>query len=373
MKPRGIWSELGFIAEKIINAWFEYRRRRTLQKMIIALLLKGGIGILFISGGTQIIYQLAFGKVLDQNTLWVGFTLIFLALAFYFIERARAKVDLPDIDFEPNGSFFEPRRLPNDKGDAKYITGRDFYITAHFRVKTGRKKVSLCRAYMIAYHEGITCAGFRRQFCLDSKQILPHGSDPALYDDRFKSKTYTHNGNYEFNPPITIKRQDVINFDVRGHFSGPFQGQGDPFEFRNAELKLIVKYVVDGETKEATFNYGTDYYQNGLDRIEAISDIPFLSNRHINFLQRQGKIAIEERDELLSVSPEIRIRAAQGGDTPMVVHNRYRTPLQTIELVQRLWNNHSTLPIYEPEAIWQTRSGKAVKWGLDRLSPKTKY
>ena len=394
MEPRNTSSELGFLTEKLIDAWFEYLRRRSLTRIVIASLLRPRIISLPSFGVVGIMLTVVCEIGVESND-WLAaicskvpdltnadfylillfFVPIFLGLVLYFIEKARAKIDLPDIDFEPNRSFFEPECHPGDPKEAKYIDHRPFYITAHFMVKTGHKKVALCRVAMIAYDRGITCLGFRKQFYLGSEQILPYYSDPALYDDRSKSETYTHDGNYEFNPPITIEELGVINFSVRRKFSGPFPDQGAPIDFVNAELKLIVKYVVDGETKEATFNYSTNYSNpKRFARIETISDIPYFSNREINFLQRRGKMTIEERDSLLSVDPELRIRAMEGGYTKsMEVFNQYGVLPKTFELMQRLWSEYSTLPRYNPEAIWQTRRGKAVKWVLDYLSPKTKF
>lgn len=340
MNRRKYRNEIDVVIGELIHAILDYWLNRPLTRAVIMTLLTGGIGCLGVS---------PIWAFIDKNMTWFepvsfvsGGTLIALGLGIYGWDRFKGIG--PEMRLEPNSSFFEAHKRSGDKGDPKYIVGRGFSITAYVTILAQRKKVFIRHVALFAFDRGIHCLPMTQSVCVDGQRVKL-------------------TGDYDIEPALALSVHKPVVLEIQRDFGPPFMGRGAPIDFGNAELLMTVDYMVAGKSRPREFCFSSDYNRCSLNVINAISDIPYLNDRDLAFWHRKEVITTGERDALLALNSETRLRVAESARNAGRFANNYRVALSTVKLIRSLRDRHMRcrLPKLDPNAIWRTPFGRLCR------------
>lgn len=331
-------------------------------------LLKGGVAVLSLGLVAQIVLTIVLDTAFDRTSILVGFSLIGLALIIFVIERLLSRDDRPDVDLEPVGSSFEPFRLSGDDPDAKWEEGRTFHIFSDFRLKSGNRPISLLRADVVGFHQGLGCLNLGTERRWQGERIPdPFTPIPPSHHPKTSDRYSVGSGSY-FEPAIEIGKSEVHRLSLRRNFGPPFHGRGAPVDFRSLELSVTIEYVVSGQTKRTKFSYRAETEMRSLIRISSLSEVRYFSDRELNFYRKKGVLTQEQLELLLTVKPEIRVRSIEGSNSTAEKMNiMHGVHPDTYELLHSLYNQRETLPKFDPNAIWRTKIGRLVSFVIKKV------
>lgn len=370
MRKRIFFTEIGNMFGHVIDAIAYAVVNGRIAKFVVRTLLLGGVATLTLGPITALIYYYFTGNPLDAISIPIGAALIALAFLAFLIDRAVARYQRPEIFVEPVSSFFAPDQRPRDDTDPKYIDGNGFSITAHLRVKAGTTDLHLIKAELYGYSGGLSLLATTQSYRLWSEEILPVNAG-SIGDRRSICRSHRFDGNYHFQPAIDIPANNFIELSVTRHFYGPFQDEGAPIDFGNAQLQLCLCYDADGTTSEADFFFSSRYQVNGLTTISALGSVPYFSDREITYWYQKNAINREERDNLLNIEQEVRRHIIKSDDPEDDIFNRWRNKgvtYSSITLLKDLSRRYIELPDFDPKAIWATPHGRVGKWLIRRLT-----
>ncbi len=313
MKRRVFFTDIGNLLGALIEAIVFYLINIPPSKMVISNLLKGGVAILTLGPVTMLVYYQIFGEPIDHTAIPIGLGLITLALIIFAIDRAFAKREKPEIFVEPIASYFQTDKRVGEDGDPKFKEDRGFDITTNVRVKAGRSDLKLLKAELFGFDRGLHLFQTTQEYKLGSRRIIGVCEDPDMWREPV-CDAHRVDGDYVLQPAITIAANDFIDFSVSRHFHGPYAGRGAPIDFNKAELKLHLQYVVDGATKSDKFYFVSNYNTNGLATIPTLSTVSYFSDRQVAYWYQKKDITAGERDALLEIDPEIRVRILEGDE-----------------------------------------------------------
>lgn len=366
MKRKAYLTEIGNLLGDVIEAAAYILVHKPLLKTMVRILLVGGVTALTVTPLTLFLYKILFDEALDALSYPVGIALIALAVCLYAVDRVVAKIEKPHLAAEPVGSFFNVSRKSDDRRDAKYENDRAFSICATVRLKAGRKPVKILKVDLFGFHRGIHLFQTTQSFFLGPERIIGVDANPKSHDERVNAQ-HRIGSNYEICPPLAIANDDFVAFSVERKFGPPLPGKGAPIDFVNSELEMRVMFIVDGETRTQSFFYRSNYYANGLEPIFRISDVCYFSDRQFAFWRSRGAITEEEYAALMQVHPEVRIRLMEGDyEDSRDAHEQWGVMPSTYDLMIRLRSAIDDLPVFDPDAIWKTRTGKVSRWFISR-------
>lgn len=369
MSKRFFFTEIGNMFSHVIDAIAYYLVNTPLSKFVVRTLLLGGVAALTLGPIGALLYYVVTGNPLDTISIPIGVALISLALLVYFIDKTVAKHQKPDIFVEPIGSFFEPNRPPSYSRDPKYLDGNGFSITAHVRIKAGNTDIRVIKAELWGYTGGLSLFATTYSYRLWSKKVN-FSNSAAINIENNICQRHSIDGNYNFQPPIHITAGSYVELSVERQFHGPFQGEGAPIDFGFADLTLPVHYDADSKTKWADFYFACDYQVNGLVSIPEITKIDYFSDREIAFWSTRRVISARQRDVLIKIEQEVRLRIIKSRESEEALLNRWHdenVTYESIAILRDLSKKYCDLPRYDPNFIWNTWYGRMAHWLVGRL------
>ena len=327
-----------------------------------------GLMVIVVSAATigpisEIIARHVFDIQIDTISLPVAGSFLVIALLFYFLDLSfsnRVKLTL-----EPLHSFFKPKELNAQDDDPKYKEGNGFSISATVRIHAGKKGIAIARAQLYGFSSGLSLFATQQSYHLSGKEISG-ANTPGASEVSNGTQCHFYDGNYHFQPAIEIAANKSVELCVTRVFFGPFQDEGAPFDFRNAELKLVLEVIANGASTEEMFLLSSNYDTHGLTKISEISTSRYFSDPEIACWERHKAISSQERDMLLEIDHEVRRRIIHSRDSNDTLFARWRGKAgvapSSIELLKALAHRYGELPALDHGAISLGFLGRVSKW-----------
>ena len=216
------------------------------------------------------------------------------------------------IRLNPLDSFFKPISHKDDDEDSKHIVGRGFHISASFDVCSLFYLINITRIKVEAWHHGLSLLGAQSTFKADGNICVT-------------------DNNYNFTPRIVVEEKCVKHISITRKFYPPYQGRGTPFKYRNAELQIVIEFVVEGIPFIKNFYFNTNYELNSLTALERLSEVTRFRDEQITLALINNVITKDESELLLSIDPETRVRAIDGHNLPYFVDERHIAALKRVD------------------------------------------